>query len=181
MRSILGMVMLSLLFCSVVHAEHELASTSRKANKMDIIGAWKMNYQIINPKMTKNSLFFANVQIFEFDADNFVKNIASNKNIKSNEIVKYLKAMRKTAKYSFVDDGLLEIKRSKGKFDNIVISIITADMKTAIRPGAPLMKRGDLILSYLDRNKKLYMQRILCSITLAAYQDGLEESVFNFR
>lgn len=180
MFRILGVVLIFFLFCPVVHAEHELSHTSRKANQSDIIGLWKMSYQIINPKMTNNSLFFANFQVFDFDENNFVKNIASKKNLKDIEISQYFESMSKTVEYSFTDDGLLEIKRSKRDFDNIVISIITTDMKTALRDGAPLMKKGDLIMTYLDQHKQLYMQRFLSRMTLPDIQETSEESVFNF-
>ena len=78
----------------------------------------------------------------------------------------YLETMPRKTTYSFVSDGLLVINRSENDFDNIMISVITEDMTEPLRTGAPLLETGDLLLSYLDPDKKAYMQRYLRRVDL---------------
>ena len=150
-----------LLACNVSLAENELAEKSRKAKQSDLIGTWKMIYQTVSPLFRDKSLFFANHQIFEFSEDGYVKNIASNKKLERKEISSLLQRMPKSTVYGLVDGGLLIIERSKKDLDNIVISIAVDDFKKSLRFMAPLLRKGDMIVCYLDRKKNLYMQRYL--------------------
>lgn len=148
-----------LLFSIPSYAQHELGYKSRKANKADVIGSWEMTHQLVRPGMNTNSLFFANFQILQFSEDGYVKNYASTKRSDSETVEMYLSTMPKQSTFSFVADGLLVIERSPQDFSNIAISIITENMDEPLRKNSPLLKKGDLILSYLDPRKQLYMQR----------------------
>jgi hypothetical protein len=163
---IISILLISFLFCSFACAQTDITQKSKKANKNSVLGLWRMTYQIVNPKIKNSSLFFAEYQVFNFDNDGYVKNVASKDKISAKDIKIFIETMPKKSTYSFIDDGLLVIKRSEKDADNIVISIITQDMQNPVRQGAPLMKKGDLILSYLDLNKQLYMQRFLRKLEL---------------
>ncbi len=165
-----GITLLALIILLVLstdcQAKHELEYKSKKANKEDVLGAWEMTYQLVRPGLDTDSLFFADNQILKFAADGYVKNITSTKTITKEVAKVYLETMPKRTTFLFAGDGLLIIERSKEDLDNIVISIITKDMKKPLRDGAPVLKKGELLLSYIDSNKKLYMQRFFRRIEL---------------
>jgi len=146
---------------SVVYAQNELAQSSKKANKNDVLGRWVMFYQILSPPIKNDSPFFSAFQIFDFLDDNFLKTVTSTKALTDEEINVYLEKMPKRVRFTFMADGLLVIARSKRDIDNIVISIITKNMQSPLRAGEPMLQKGDLILTYLTPDKKPYMQRFL--------------------
>jgi hypothetical protein len=125
-----------------------------------------MTYQTVRPSIKNNSLFFADYQVFCFLNNGFAKNVASTAQLNSQDVKMYLQTMPEKTTYSFVADGLLIIERSQQDFDNIVISIITDNITEKLQADAPLLEKGDLILTYLDPNKKPYMQRYLRKIDL---------------
>lgn len=149
------------LACNVCAAENELAGKSREANKTDLTGTWMMYYQTVSPLFRDNSLFFADYQIFQFWEDGYVKNIASRERLEPEKIVALLQMMPKNTAYGFVNEGVLIIERPEGDIDNIQISIAVADFNKKLRYYAPLIEKGDLIVSYFDNKKNLYMQRYL--------------------
>ena len=157
-----------LFFCNVCFAESELTEKSRKATQSDLIGRWMMIYQTVSPLFMDKSLFFAEYQIFEFSEDGFVKNLESKKRHKNEEISYLLENMPKSSVYGFIEEGVLIIERSKKDFDNIAVSIAIEDFKKELRSAAPLLRKGDLIVSYRDRKKNLYMQRYLRALPLGS-------------
>ncbi len=149
---------IQITFC---RAETELVEKSRKANIQDIIGRWEMTYQVVRPTIMNDSLFFAKFQLFDISNDGFVKNLTS-KNILNEEVIQNLfENMPVKTRYLFSADGFLNISRSDRDVDSIVISIIEKNLLTPLRKDAPILKKGNLILSYLDPDQKLYMQRYL--------------------
>lgn len=152
--------------CSFGLCEVELEQKSKLATVSDVIGTWEMTYQVVGPSVKSDSMFFADYQVFKFFDDGYVKNLTATEQLDAEDIKMYLETIPRKTAYSFVADGLLEINRSQNDFDNIMISVITEDMMELLRDGAPLLKKGDLILSYLDPDKKLYMQRYLRRINL---------------
>ncbi len=166
MKKILLIFICFLFACNVCKAEDELSEKSRKAKQSDLVGTWKMIYQTVSPLFRDKSLFFADYQIFEFSADGYVKNIASKKKLERKKIISLLQRMPKSTVYGFADKGVLIVERSKKDLDNIVILIVEDDFKKSLRFMAPLLKTGDLVLSYLDRNENLYMQRYLRRLDL---------------
>lgn len=142
----------------------ELRQKSVPAKASDVIGEWDMCYQTVHPSLKAQaewSPFFADNQFFRFFEDGHVSNITSTPKLDPKEMQMMIDAMPKNTTYKFIADGVLEINRSPIDHDNIMISVITADMAIPMQEGAPLLKKGDLILSYLDPNKQLYMQRYL--------------------
>jgi len=168
MKKILLIFTCFLLACNVCKAENEFTEKARKARPSDLIGTWKMIYQTVSPLFKDKSLFFANYQIFEFSSDGYVKNISSNRKLERKKIVSLLKSMPKSSVYGFVNEGMLIIEHSKKDLDNLVIYIAEDDFKKSLRSMAPLLRKGDLIVSYLDRNKNLYMQRYLRRLDLGS-------------
>jgi len=168
MKTILLFAALTVSLCGVGwgQVENELAQKSKPATADNVVGTWKMAYQVVRPSVKTDSLFFAGFQIFEFFKDGYVKNLAASKDLDIEKTKMYLEAMPRKTTYSFAADGLLVINRSLNDFDNIMISVITDDITEPLRKGAPLLKKGDLILSYLDPDKKPYMQRYLRKISL---------------
>ena len=148
-----------LLLNTFCFADSELADKTRKAKKSDLIGTWVMVYQTVSPLFMNDSLFFADFQILRFSGDDHVKNIASKKRLKRGEVDFLLERMPKNTVYGFIEAGLLVVERSKEDFDNLVVSITEKDFTKPLRFRAPLLKKGDLIVSYLDGKKNLYMQR----------------------
>lgn len=168
MKNLLSKVVLFVVFVLACfqgavygQTEVELQQKSVLAKASDVIGVWEMYYQVVRPSVKNESLFFSDYQFFKFFEDGYVVNIASTKKLDTKDVNMYINTMPKKTTYRFIADGLLEINRSQRDFDSIMISIITADMTAFLREGAPLLKKGDLILSYLDPDKKLYMQRYL--------------------
>ncbi len=155
-----------LLVCNICFAQDELAAKSRKARKSDLIGTWQMIYQTVSPLFKDKSDFFADYQVFEFFEDGYVKNIASKKRIERQKISFLLQRMPKSNVYYFTGDGLILMQRNQKDFDNIAISIAEDDFKKPLRSMAPLLKAGDLIVSYLDSKKIMYMQRYLRRLDL---------------
>lgn len=147
-------------------AENELEQKAKAATASDVVGTWKMTYQVVGPPIKSDDLFFADYQIFEFFDDGYVKHVTSTKSLDVEDVKMYLETMPRQTTYSFVADGLLVIDRSQHDVDNIIISVITEDMIEPLRDGAPLLKKGNLILSYLNPNNQLYMQRYLKKVNL---------------
>lgn len=146
--------------------ELELRQKSKLAAVSDVLGTWEMAYQVVRPSVKNDSLFFADYQFFRFFDNGYVLNLAMTKQLDNEDVRMYLETMPRGTTYSFVADGLLVINRSQNDFDNIMISVITEDMTEPLRSGTPLLKKGNLILSYLDADKKAYMQRYLKKVKL---------------
>jgi hypothetical protein len=155
--------LLVLCICNLTWAqvEDELRLKSKPANVRDVVGTWEMAYQAVRSDVSSDSLFFADYQVIKFLDDGYVKNVASTKALGASDVRMYLDKTPKKTTYSFFGDGMLVISRSQKDFDNIVVSIITENMKEPLREGAPLLKKGDLILAYFDPSKQVYMQRYL--------------------
>ena len=166
MKKVILFCILFLCACNVCNAQSELDEKSRKAKQSDMIGTWTMTYQTVSPLFRDNSLFFANYQIFQFSEDGYVKNIASNKRQETGKINFLLQKIPQGSIYSFVGEGRVIIKRSKKDVDNILVSIAVDDFKKILRSRAPLLNKGEIIVSYLDPKDNLYMQRYLSRIDL---------------
>ncbi len=143
-------------------ATNELEQKSRLATDPDILGQWKMVYQAVEPRIKNESPFFYDDQVWVFFKEGYVKNVAVSETTPSEKSI-YLNAMPKNVKFSFIREGLLKVEREpRTDVDHIFVSVITADMDQSIRPGAPRLKKGDLVLSYMGPSKKgPYMQRFL--------------------
>ena len=139
-------------------ADNALKEKSRPAETKDVIGVWEMYYQTHKDVSARNTLFFAPHQRFEFHEDGYVKNLASTKPFDPIILATLSKAPKST-RFNFVKPGVLTITRSVNDGDRIIVSVIIKDMESSLTPGAPLLKSGDLILSYLTPQKQLYMQR----------------------
>ena len=146
--------------------ETELGSKSRLAAAGDVIGAWEMTYQVVRASIKSDSLFFADNQYFKFFKDGYVINLTLTKKIDIEDVKVYMDTTPKKTNYRFIANGLLEVNRTQNDFDNIMISVITEDMVGLLQKEAPALKKDDLILSYLDSNKKPYMQRYLRKLNL---------------
>lgn len=145
----------------MVSANQEFRQKAKFAQKEDILGTWQMVYQVIQPEYRSDSLFFSNYQMWEFSDDGFVKNIASTKPQKLAETLSAFTTMPKKTAFSFTKKGYMVIKRSYKDTDTIIISLMNQDMAKSIRPNAPVLEEGDLILSYLGPENRVYMQRFL--------------------
>lgn len=174
MLRIFSVFLILLLCCNIGHAQNKIAEQDKKANQSDIVGTWKMNYQMVNQRLADKSLFFADFQVFDFSIDNFFRNISARNDIPLKEIKNQFKTMPKTIGYRFIEPGILELIISEKVTDTIVISVITNDMKSAVRLKAPIMKKGDLIVSYLDANKQVYMQRFLTRLKLVESEKSVK-------
>lgn len=166
MKKIWVLFLCALVFSSNVFAQsnvtEELGNKSALAKQSDLLGQWEMIYQTVDPQIKNESPFFYDDQTWIFFEDGYVKNVASNKLMSEDDRALYFNTMPKTTKFSFLKDGLLEIVRNPKDVDIIYISIVTSNMEQSLRPGAPLLERGDLVLSYMHPSKKSsYMQRFL--------------------
>jgi len=170
LKNIVFFLIFCLLICYPLYAQVPSSDNYRKAEQSDIIGIWKMSFQMAYPQATSKSLFFADFQVFEFSLDNMVKNISSPTDLPMKQIRDQLADMEKRVQYAFIEPGIIEIKRSNKITNSIIISVITKDMQSPVRLKAPVMKKGDLILSYIDGNKQMFMQRFL---TKLKYLDAL--------
>ena len=141
-------------------AETEVQRNSRKATVRDIWGTWDMIWQRPLSGVVPDSLFFAPFQRFEFARDSYVRVLASNKPIDA-AAVKVWESAPKSALFLFEEPGILRIRRAEKDQDFIFTSVVTNDFVQPLRVGAPLLVTGDLLLSYLTPEKKLYLQRYL--------------------
>lgn len=152
------------LFSAVCFARNEVAEKFKAANKNNILGTWKMIYQTVSPLFRDNSLFYADFQIFEFSQDGYFKNLSSKKVIDPEKAKRILERMPKGTTYSFINEGVVNIKRSEGDFYRVMISIAQEDLDEPIRQNAPLIEKGQLVASYVDANNNMYMQRYFTRI-----------------
>lgn len=148
----------------------ELAAKSRPAKQADLLGEWQLFYQMVSPTVSHDSLFFAEHQVWSFSADGVVKNVASTKPFDEAELPILLRFMPQSVHFKLERDGVLTIERSPTGRDLIVISVMTSDTQTPLRPDAPLLKQSDLLLSYMTPQREPYMQRFLRRIKVT----GLE-------
>ncbi len=141
-------------------AESEVQRNSRKATVQDIWGTWDMIWQRPWSATVPDSLFFAPFQRFEFARDSYVRVLASSKPIDA-AAVQVWESAPKSALFLFDEPGILRIRRTERDQDFILTSVVTNDFVQPLRVGAPLLVTGDLYLSYLTPEKKLYLQRYL--------------------
>ena len=162
----LVVLLMSIVYASPCFAQTGSIQELRRANAKDVAGSWQMLYQRVDPAIKTGSLFFADFQVFQFLNNGYFKNIASTGSPEKAAVKIYLETMPQKTTYTFVADGLLVIDRSENDFDNIAISIAVLDMGRPLLPEAPLLKKGDLLLTYLDPQKKPYLHRYFRTIKL---------------
>lgn len=150
-------------FSIAVYGQSELEQKSRPATAGDVAGEWEMFYQKKGGLIPDNNPFIAPYQRFDFSEDGFIKNIALYKPFDEMALTIWRMAP-KSSKYKFPKPGVLLIERSPKDGDLIIISIITEDMDISLRPDAPKLEKGDLALSYLTPDNKVYLQRYLKKI-----------------
>lgn len=146
-------------------AEKEIDGKSKPAVQEDIVGQWRMIYQLVNPGVKKRSPnFFVDHQVFEFRQDGSIKNISWSKpfdDARAKTMLEESWEQPIRTKYAFIDAGYLVVERSEQDQDRIIISRITKDLLEPLRPGAPLLRKDELILTYILRDNEPYMQRVL--------------------
>ena len=145
---------------STAFSQDELQRKSRPAVQDDVIGTWEMIYQKHGGLVSSASLFVAPYQRIQFLADGYVKHVTSNRPLSAADLSLW-KVAPKSSKYTFPKPGVLSVVRSPTDRDVIVISFITAHFERPLRPDAPILKKGDLLVSYLDPKNQLYLQRYL--------------------
>lgn len=147
-------------------ANEELAAKSRLAISQDVLGEWHLVYQVVSPNVSQDSLFFSKHQQWFFSPDGYVKNVAADEKHAArvpdeSELSIALQTLPKRTRFKFLKEGWLMIERSPTDTDWIAVSIMIGDMETSLRRGAPLLKKGDLVFSYLTPENQPYMQRFL--------------------
>jgi len=147
-----------LLLISAAGAD-EFRDKSVRAGKNAVVGTWRMIYQTVRPDIRADSLFFAPYQIYRFDENGSVGNVASDKEISPEKALSMLEKTPAKTRYVFVSEGLMLIRRSARDADLIAVYVMIRDMDVPVRRNAPVLKKGDLVFSYLDPRKRLYMQR----------------------
>jgi len=156
------------LFCGVCFAQDRSSDKFKIATGEDILGIWRMTYQTVSPLFKDKSSFYQNFQIIEFSRDGYFKNIPSKKFINEDRVKGLLKEIPKSTTYSFINNGVVLIQGSRNNFMKIMISIANEDLDEPIRQKAPLIKKGELVVSYVDANNNMYMQRYFKRIDLKA-------------
>lgn len=143
----------------------EMDKKAKLAVKKDIIGQWRMIYQLVNSDMKRKvPRLFEEHQVFEFRKDGSVKNISWEHpfdDTQARALLEQSWTRPVKSKYSFLNAGQLVLERSPQDIDRIMISLITEDMIEPLRPGAPLLKKDELILTYILPNNEPYLQRVL--------------------
>lgn len=165
-KKFLQLIFLLFVLSNICFAKSILDEKSQKANKNDIIGAWQMVYQTISPIFYDDSLSLAGFQVYEFLENGTFKNISSRKSLKDVEVVSFLQRIPNTEKYKFIDNGLLVLENSRRDFKYIQVELVIENYSNKQRPAAPILKKGDLIFSYMDRKRNVYMQRYFRKIKL---------------
>ena len=163
-KNILNFCCCFLFIANVCLGQSELKNKTREAEKSDLIGIWKMTYQTVSPLFRDKSLFYADYQIFKFSEDDYVKNIALRKRIDPDKILSRLRRLPDKSIFFFSEPGLVTIKHSKADFEYIFVAIAENDFENRLRQRAPLLKKGDLIASYIDSKRNMYMQRYLSRV-----------------
>lgn len=161
MKRLIALLIIFLSLSSWVWAEEtELKKKSAPASPLDVIGQWEMIWQKNGGMIKDSDPYVFSHQRFEFFSDGYYKNIASDKPLDAAALVVW-KAAPKTTKYGFLSPGLLLLTGAGGDKTVIVATVVLDDFVTGLKPDAPLLKQGDLLLSYLTPDKKVYLQRYL--------------------
>ncbi len=120
----------TIIFSAVTRGESELES--RPCSKEEIIGKWEMIYQDFNPNLfSKDDLFVAPHQMFQFFDDGFVKNLASYNPIYAATLADWELAP-KSVQFEFKEPGVLFVKRSPDAQDFILVYFITNNFNTSL-------------------------------------------------
>lgn len=140
--------------------ESELEKKSQLPSSTEIVGTWEMVYQKNGNLILDNDIYIYPYQRFSFFSDGYVKNIGTTEPF-DEKALRIWEVAPKTSKYRFTEKGVLLIEGSAGDLTPIIISVITEDLEQSLRPDAPKLKKGDLILSYLNSKNQVYLQRYL--------------------
>ena len=142
----------------------ELEQKTKPALKEDVVGEWEMIWQLNAGSIPADDPFVAPYCMFYFSDNNGMVTMGSTKPF--DEIVvaattwKLAKQDFQTTTYEFRKPGVFLIKNKDTAQYYMVISLIMENLTDSVRPGAPKLKKGDLMLSY-SNEKGVYLVRYL--------------------
>ena len=150
--------------------EEASADVKRKARAVmvadDLIGTWEMYYQMVRPMQRDDAPLPTGSQYFEFSESGQVKNVISLKPLTPEEIKVRMKKEPGGTRYTIEGGGIVNVIRSSEDRDNIMISVVRKDLDEPMSEGTPLLKKGDLVLTYRDSLKRPYMRRYFRKVTI---------------
>jgi len=155
---------------AVISVSPARADEEKKARPVigadDLTGTWEMFYQKVRPMRGDDAPLPTGHQYFEFSENGRVKNIVSLDPLTPEEIKVQLKKEPGKTRYAIEGGGVINIIRSGEDRDNIMISVVMKDLDEPLGEGAPLLKKGDLVLTYRDFLKRPYMRRYFRKVTM---------------
>ncbi|MEM9226400.1 MAG: hypothetical protein AAGA45_00380 [Verrucomicrobiota bacterium] len=159
-------VLLSLLSLPLLLAGQDqelaiLANSSRPATKSDVVGVWEMPYQHISAEAKTTGEAQARFQVFAFYEDGSVKRLTATKRISPEERLLLLSVVPEMGTWEMIGEGRIVIRRAALDVDNIRAAIVERSFQDPFLTQAPPYREGDLVLTYLDLERKPVITRLL--------------------
>jgi len=130
-----------------------LEKYTRPASTGDIEGKWEMIYQHNGEIIPENSPYIFPYQRFHFLSNGYVKVVASETPLDQVALVLWEHGPEST-KYEFLKPGVLSITGEMGDKTSILAGVVTEDFPEALSADAPILKKGDLVFSYIASKEK---------------------------
>jgi hypothetical protein len=167
MKKILLGVLSGILIASLSYAGNP--SVSRPATKADLVGVWDLiNVRPIHDK--KDPAFFPN-QRYEFKQDSSMKFMVSQQAFNKEWLDKFAKQPNEI-NYSVSAKGLLTFTWSNKPFsESAIAAVVVQDMPKEVLDKMPavekdrLPKKGNLVLSFMNKSGKIAYQKVLAKIS----------------
>ncbi|MEM8549816.1 MAG: hypothetical protein AAGF10_03420 [Verrucomicrobiota bacterium] len=138
-----------------------LSNNSRPATRADILGVWEMPYQHIDAAAKATSEAQARYQVYAFDEDGTVKRLTATKRVSPEERSLLLQVVPQLGTWEMLGEGQVVIRRAALDVDNIRAVILERSFQDPFLSQAPPYREGDLVLTYLDLERKPVITRLL--------------------
>lgn len=145
---------------SFLGAQIRLKEHLRGVETADLVGVWRMVHQEVRPGMG-DSAFFSPHQVMHFRADGKMLTVTASSPLPDATIQELLATMPPATQFELSEPGKLLVRRSEKDRDRILASIVIQDMAEPLKPGIPVLKEGQIVLSYFDPQSQVYLQRFL--------------------
>ncbi len=167
MKKILLGVLYGILITSFSYAANP--SVSRPATKADLVGSWDL--VSVRPIHDKKDPAFFSHQRYEFKQDSSMKFMVSQEPFNKEWLDKFTKQSNEI-NYSVTAKGLLTFTWSNKPFsESAIAAVVIQDMPKEVLDKMPaiererLPKKGNLVLSFLNKSGKIAYQKVLAKLS----------------
>ncbi len=144
-------------------------SVSRPATKADLVGGWDL--VSVRPIHNKKDPAFFPYQRYEFKKDSSMKFMVSQQAFNKEWLGKFNKQPNEIS-YSVSAKGLLTFTWSNKPFsESAIAAVVIQDMPKEVLSKMPtvekdrLPKKGNLVLSFLNKSGKIAYQKVLAKVS----------------